>query len=183
MARKPGRHPKEASTNLVLPKPKRKLGGICAIPAGERMGRTNLNKGLRKKDKAAMFRDDLFWVYKEWGGKEKVLALIEDKKGEKSDKDKKEMQKHFIKSLILVYGKELDIKLKQLSVKGPGGEGGGKNFIFIMDGLDKKSGKVVVGNEANLPMQFLNQILNTEGMPEASPENKEEETEEDGEAA
>ena len=92
------------------------------------------------------------------------------------------MQKHFIKSLILVYGKELDIKLKQLSVKGVG-EGGGKNFIFIMDGLDKKNGKVVAGaDKASIPLQFLNQILNTEGVPEAQPET-EEETEEDGETA
>ncbi len=180
MAGKPGIHRKEASTNLVLPKTKRKLTGICAIPAGDRMGRTNLNKGLHKKDRAAMFRDDLFWVYREWGGKEKVLALIEDKKGEKANKDKQDMQKHFIKSLILVYGKELDIKLKQLSIKGSGGEGGGKNFIFIMDGLDKKNGKVVAGSEASIPMQFLNQILNTEGTEEAPPGN-EEETEEDGE--
>lgn len=179
MAGKPGIHTKQASTNLVLPKIKRKLGGICAIPAGERMGRTNLNKGLRKKDKAAMFRDDLFWVYKEWGGRDKVLALIEDKKGEKPNKDKIDMQKHFIKSLILVYGKELDIKLKQLSVKSVG-EGGGKNFIFIMDGLDKKSGNIVTGNATSLPMQFLSQILNTEGVPEIPPEEKEE-TEEDGE--
>jgi hypothetical protein len=107
------------------------------------------------KGQSAKFRNDLFWIYKNLGGKEELVKLIKGSKNENIAPDKG-LLKDLLKLLLALYTKELDAETKKEMAKGAA-VGNGKNFIFFMDGLGRKESS----DTQTIPEQILSMM--TEG--------------------
>jgi hypothetical protein len=133
------KHPKPKSDPLPkLPKPSR--------------AKTSPNTDSSK------FRNDLFWVYKQIGGRDQLRRLIAGDQDTETPPDRT-MLKEMLKLLISLYSKELDAQIKREQA------GAGDNrqaFIFIMDGLG--SGKVAGANIESLPEQMLKMLTNPDAV-------------------
>lgn len=147
MSSRPGIHRKTATQSL---------------PTKKKAGRPFGSK--EKSTIKSSFKKDLLYVYKKWGGKQKMLSEV------KEDKD---LRKNFLKTLLQLHLKEMDIELKK---KGLTPDGQSKNFIFIMDGLQKDKAEAV--SEAT---KLLDQMTEADATGETLGEDEEEEDElEDG---
>jgi hypothetical protein len=144
MSSRPGIHRKTATQSLQT----KNKGGR---PFGSKSGSGKNN-----------FKKDLLYVYKKWGGKQKMLEEIRD------DKD---LRKTFLKTLLQLHIKDMELELKR---KGVTPDGQGKNFIFFMDGL-QKGDKVGLSDAAKL----LNQMTDADGTQKPEEEIEEDETEDE----
>ncbi len=88
-------------------------------------------------------------------------------------KDDKDLRKTFLKTLLQLHLKEMDMELKR---KGITPDGQGKNFIFFMDGL-QKGDKVGLSDAAKL----LNQMTDADSTQEQEEETEEDEPEDEEE--
>lgn len=133
--------------------PKDPLGN--PIPPAPRV-KSGISRG---NTDSAKFRNDLFWVYKQIGGRDQLKRLIaggKDEAGNDIPADRA-MLKEMLKLLLSLYSKELDAQIKREQA---GGGDDKRSFIFIMDGLG--NGKVAGANIESLPKKLLDMLTNTD---------------------
>lgn len=125
------------------------------------MGDINYDEEVAKIMGDSKFLDDLIWVYRKWGGKEKMLKDI---------KDDQRMRKHFLKSIMSLEVKKMDLLVKRAApntggkagVNGIGGGGNKGNFFFILKGLDKEDDVIEGVKGGKIDPKELRQILDAD---------------------